>query len=409
MTPLADDRTLAPLRRGACPGVVDAMESADGWLMRIRLPGGDVTPAQLEVLAEVAARFGSRVIEVTSRANVQIRGIAKHALDAAADALVAAGMAHRDPSIDARRSVVLCPLAGHDPTEVVDCGPYGRAIVEALMDADLGGALPPKFGIVVDGGGDVGVRGVSADVAIGAALTPTGTPCWTIVLGGTLRCGGHAAARSTMDTTTAGRIAVAVAQTCASTGSRAHDLPADVIAGLLATMGAPSLRRPLEPPAATATVGVFEHTEIGRCNIIAAPGLARFDASVLSEIAALARSATAIRFTPTGGVALIGVQRCDAEPMCQWLRTLGWSIDPTDAAHTVTACIGSPGCAASRANTLTAAADIIDRRRRSGGVHGRVHLVGCEKACGASIDSSTIIADGIGAFHVDRAGEGDRL
>ena len=49
--------------------------TADGWLLRVRRPGGQLTTAQMTALAGVAGTYGSGIVEVTSRANVQLRGL----------------------------------------------------------------------------------------------------------------------------------------------------------------------------------------------------------------------------------------------------------------------------------------------------------------------------------------------
>ena len=58
--------------RGWCPGVLDPMETGDGWLLRVRLPGGALTADDLRLVAGVASELGSGFVEITSRANLQI-------------------------------------------------------------------------------------------------------------------------------------------------------------------------------------------------------------------------------------------------------------------------------------------------------------------------------------------------
>jgi len=59
----------------ACPSALKAHQAADGALVRVRLPGGAITAAQLNDLAHTAARFGNDTLELTSRASLQLRGI----------------------------------------------------------------------------------------------------------------------------------------------------------------------------------------------------------------------------------------------------------------------------------------------------------------------------------------------
>ena len=93
----------------ACPGALQVHKAADGALARIRLPGGMIGPAQLEALAHAATRFGSPAMELTSRGNIQIRGITD--TQAVADAVAAAGLL---PSAthERVRNIVASPLSG---------------------------------------------------------------------------------------------------------------------------------------------------------------------------------------------------------------------------------------------------------------------------------------------------------
>ncbi len=93
----------------ACPGALQVHQAADGALARIRLPGGMISAGQLSALAVAATRFGSPAMELTSRGNVQIRGLTDPG--ALADAVAAAGLLP-SPSHERVRNVVASPLTG---------------------------------------------------------------------------------------------------------------------------------------------------------------------------------------------------------------------------------------------------------------------------------------------------------
>jgi precorrin-3B synthase len=77
-----------------CPGIVRLHPAGDGLLARVRLPGGRLSATALGAIGDVAA-LGSGIVELTSRANVQVRGLDE---DAAA---AATGTANRGASLPA--------------------------------------------------------------------------------------------------------------------------------------------------------------------------------------------------------------------------------------------------------------------------------------------------------------------
>src|SRR6476620_2395397 len=98
--------------RGACPSVQRPFVEADGLLVRVRVPGGIVSTDQARTLAVLADRCGSGTIEITSRANLQLRGVANCAHRRVIDGLVDVGLTHPDPDVEERRNVVASPTTG---------------------------------------------------------------------------------------------------------------------------------------------------------------------------------------------------------------------------------------------------------------------------------------------------------
>ncbi|MYV97482.1 precorrin-3B synthase, partial [Streptomyces sp. SID3343] len=158
-------------RDDACPGVVDATMADDGLIARVRLPGGRIDAARLGELAAVAREFGTGSLDLTARANVQLRGLTDADLPAVADALAAAGLLPTR-SHDRVRNILASPLAGRDPRALVNADTVVDAIDEALCASPDLAALSGRFLIAVDDGG-VPVATARQDITLLAVAADT--------------------------------------------------------------------------------------------------------------------------------------------------------------------------------------------------------------------------------------------
>ncbi len=375
------------------------METADGMLMRVRLPGGAITPAGMRAVADVAERFGSGTVELTARANLQIRGLREVDVPAAAAHLVRRGLAEPDPARDVRRDVIGSPLAGHDPTELADVGAAVADVARLLAAAPGLDGLPPKFCVVLDGGGAASVRGVPADVALGAVRTVAGDIVVQLELGRPLDDGdGHVVC---IPIGNVAPVVVAAAHRCAQEGERmaavVERVGRAVLLGSL-TSGIEIRRASApRPRVATAPIGAVAHARSDQVNLGAAPLLGRTSPAALRSVAALVEVTNArVRCTPWRGIVLLGVARTDQATAIAELARAGLSPDPADPAHLVSACVGLPGCSSSRADTGRAARELLDA---PGPLTGRIHLSGCEKRCGANAER-VVVADDNGTFEI---------
>jgi len=84
--------TAARTRADACPGALQTHAAADGALARVRVPGGLLTAEQLRVLAAAARELGDDGLELTSRGNVQLRGLDEEDVPGLGERLAAAGI-----------------------------------------------------------------------------------------------------------------------------------------------------------------------------------------------------------------------------------------------------------------------------------------------------------------------------
>ena len=67
----------APRVRGWCPGALRPMLSGDGMLLRVRPMLGEVSAEAMRGLCDLAGRHGNGLIDLTSRANLQLRGASR--------------------------------------------------------------------------------------------------------------------------------------------------------------------------------------------------------------------------------------------------------------------------------------------------------------------------------------------
>lgn len=150
----------------ACPGAVELHPAADGGLARIRVPGGTLSAAQWDVVRLAALELGSGVIELTSRANLQLRGVADGVELGAR--LAAAGLLP-SASHERIRNIIAAPLEDNqwlvDALDAALCADPSLAALPGRFLVTVGGAvsgLGGDFGLVDDvlllAGTDTGVR-----------------------------------------------------------------------------------------------------------------------------------------------------------------------------------------------------------------------------------------------------------
>ncbi len=129
--------------RGWCPSAHRPMLSGDGLLVRVRPRMARLAAYEAVRLADLAERFGNGLIDLTSRGNLQIRGVSEAGHPALLEALVRAGLVAGEPARELPLTVT--PFPGDD------------GLTEALvaeLEARAGDLpeLPDKMGIVVDTG-----------------------------------------------------------------------------------------------------------------------------------------------------------------------------------------------------------------------------------------------------------------
>ncbi len=151
----------APLIQGWCPGALRPMMSGDGLVVRVRPRGGRLTPGQAKGIAELSARHGNGLIDLSARANVQLRGVGEAAHGTLIAGLAALGLIDETAEVEARRNITVTPF-WHEGDGVQE---IARALAAALA-APEAPQTPGKFGYAIDCGSAPVLRGISADIRI---------------------------------------------------------------------------------------------------------------------------------------------------------------------------------------------------------------------------------------------------
>ena len=150
-----------PDPKGWCPTTLVPMQSGDGLIVRIKPPFGRLTSAQAHRIAEIARQYGNGFIDITSRANIQIRGVRQSDLPPVTDGLLEGGLGSSDEARD-RLNVTLAPFT--------DKGMMGWDCARRLYEAvSVLPELPAKFGFAIDCGDKRYLTNASADIRLETA------------------------------------------------------------------------------------------------------------------------------------------------------------------------------------------------------------------------------------------------
>jgi precorrin-3B synthase len=328
--------------KGWCPGALRPMESGDGLLARVRPWCGAFTLDQARGLADIAAGLGNGHIDLTRRANLQIRGLSEKSLPALHDALDRLSLLDPDAETEAARNVMIAPLA------TIEVRALASELTRAIVADRRVAALPAKFGWLVDGGGPLSIVGERADVAL-----------FVTVDGVALRLDGEwvgVAARNR---------AVALALEAAF-GTRPALPKLDVV---------PSPGRRMLGP----LPGAYG---------VAAP-FGRLEASQLQGLVALATKAGAseIYLSPWRSLFI--------DASLEDVEALGLIIDDEAPLLRVDACPGAPAC---RSASVDTRGDAL--RLAAMPFAGSIHVSGCAKGCARSTPADLVLIGDGGRYGV---------
>ena len=339
-------------------------EAADGWLARVRLPGGRLTADALLALAAACEQLGNGLIDLTARANLQVRGLGADASAALATRLQAAGLL---PSIahDRVRNVLASPLAGRAPGALDEIDEIVALLDAQITASDTLSDLPGRFCFLVDDGTGTG-REAGPDVT----LMALGGGRFGVALDGrALEFEGDGAQAVTAAIGTAEAFVAARGDAW-----RLSETPggARTIAAALGLALAPTTRavrtRAVGP-------GTLEQRD-GRVALTALAPLGQLWPGLLRE---LARLAADVRLSTQRTVTLVDLEADAVPAVSAALSAAGLVLEPGSGWVGLTACAGTGACPRALADVRAAAAErALERAARD----PAEHWAACERRCG---------------------------
>ena len=129
------------------------------FMLRLRIPNGVLSAQQLRVVGSIVERYGDNgSCDITTRQNLQLRGVLLGDLPEILNRLKEAGLSTIQSGFDNPRNVTGNPLAGIDPLEIIDTRPYTTELDNFLTNNSEGNPeysnLPRKWNTAVAGAKD---------------------------------------------------------------------------------------------------------------------------------------------------------------------------------------------------------------------------------------------------------------
>jgi precorrin-3B synthase len=331
--------------KGWCPTALRPILSGDGLVVRIRARGGRLSAAQASRIAELATRYGNGLIDLTGRANLQIRGVSVEAHAPLVAELAQLGLIDADAELEAQRNVLVAPFwrDGDDTQRLA------AEFERALAGRPLG--LPHKFGFAVDCGSERVLAQAPADIRIERGA----------VDGLVVRADGEQRGRAVTRENaieTALSLATWFVASGGASGGRGR------MAAHLA--GGAKLPEALAGDTAPAATVSQPQPGLGADGALVGFAFGQLQSTMLALLGSLA---SGLRLTPWRMILLEGV---NAMPEHETMVTRA-----DDPRLRVAACTGAPACPEAKAETRLLATALAPHLPKD----AQLHVSGCAKGC----------------------------
>lgn len=400
----------------------------EAFMARLRIPGGLVKTYQLRELASVAKELTSGYVQVTTRANFQLRLIQPKDAPELLRRIQSVGLHTRGAGADNIRNLTANPTAGIDPHELINVLPLCHELAQLIINDRDFYDLPRKFNIAYDGGGLIGTVEDTND--IGAKAVRVGDEIlFRLSLGGAT---GHKAFARDLGVLVAplelNKVVTALVRVYITHGNRGdrkrarlkHLLEKMSLEQYLAEteklLGFQLRRAPLDPAAIQYPGQTLPHSHIG-VYAQKQPGLNYVGVALhvgqitpkqmvrVAEIADLYGSGE-IRLTVWQNFIIPNVADAFVETVKKALRKVGLDTQQSHLRGGLVACTGNSYCKFAQVNTKGHALELADYLEKKLTLDQplNIHLTGCPNSCAqhymGDIGLLGTKAQGAEAYHV---------
>jgi precorrin-3B synthase len=392
------------------------MASGDGWLMRLRTSARSLSSRELRAVARLAHAYGNGVIELTRRANLQLRGLRIESIPELRAELIALGLVDASPLREARPALLVDPVAGIAGENADLAGLLDDALAQSTSE------LSAKLGVVLDAGSG-SVTGIDADIRVearepaGRVRIYLGAHAGEELLGEHERADAPGVVRSLLARLASFAATTSAASDAAVSGEPEPETCGDAATGerrgaprmrdLLAVCGIESLRASgasVSAPTGTAAPAVQPRAALGFHEATSRSwfGLGLpFGSASHAEWLAIAElserfGASEVRLTAAREVLIVGVRAEVADRLERAAHAFGFITEDSDARRRIVACSGAPACSSAYGETRSLASALGKLLQPLLAAGTTLHVSGCEKGCAARgvADLNIVLAPG---------------
>ena len=390
--------------------------ASEKFMCRMKIPGGVIKSYQLREVAKVSQELTSGYMQITTRANLQLRLIEPKNAPEFLRRIQSVGLSSKGAGADNIRNITANPTAGLDPHELIDTLPMCQELAQIIINDRAMHDLPRKFNIALDGGGligtvedtnDLGLKAVKFDAPIKSGDTeiPAGV-YFRMKAGGAT---GHQTFASDMGVLVkpeeAVKVILAATRVYIANGNRGDRKKARLkhllnkwsleqyLAEIEKLLGYKLLRAPDEKGLSTLAatepphshVGVFAQKQKGLNYIgvtVPVGNITPKQMTRLAEIADLYGSGE-VRLTVWQNVIIPNVPDAYVETVKKATAKIGFDWKQSNIRSGLIACTGNSYCKFAASNTKAHAlelADYLDKKLELDQPLN-IHLTGCPNSC----------------------------